>query len=193
MATNNSTNSSFPLSATQGGLGVASPTAHGVLIAEGSSPATSLVLGAGQLLIGTTASDPVAATLTAGTGISINSASGAVTISATGALSWTNVTGTTQTIAANNGYAADNAALVTFTLPATAAIGEEYEIYAKNTGGWLIAQNTGQSIRIGNQLTTSGVGGSLASTSTGDFVRIKCITANVAFAVTDSMGNITYV
>lgn len=193
MATNNSTNSSFPLSATQGGLGVASPTAHGVLIAEGSSPATSLVLGAGQLLIGTTASDPAAATLTAGTGISINSASGAVTISATGALSWTNVTGTTQTIAANNGYAADNAALVTFTLPATAAIGEEYEIYAKNTGGWLIAQNTGQSIRIGNQLTTSGVGGSLASTSTGDFVRIKCITANVAFAVTDSMGNITYV
>lgn len=193
MATNNSTNSSFPLPAAQGGLGVANPTAHGVLIGEGSSPATSLVLSAGQLLIGTTSSDPAAATLTAGTGISINSASGAVTISATGALSWTNVTGTTQAIVANNGYAADNAALVTFTLPATAAIGEEYEILAKNTGGWLIAQNTGQSIRIGNQVTTSGVGGSLASTAQGDFVRIKCITDNTAFAVTDSMGNITYV
>jgi hypothetical protein len=44
MATNNVVNAPFPLSATQGGLGVASPTAHGVLIGEGASAVTPIVL-----------------------------------------------------------------------------------------------------------------------------------------------------
>lgn len=67
-------------------LTLASSATHGVLIGEGSSPIVSVVLGAGDLLIGTTSGDPVAATLTPGTGISINSVSGVITISATGSI-----------------------------------------------------------------------------------------------------------
>src|SRR5262249_39592527 len=53
------------IGATWGGTGVSNPTAHGIPIAQGASPFNLVTLGAGQLLIGTTASDPVAAALTA--------------------------------------------------------------------------------------------------------------------------------
>ena len=66
-------------------------TAHGVLIGEGASPLVSIVLGAGQLLIGTTSGDPSASTLTQGQNIGITSASGAITIGFTGNLPVTNL------------------------------------------------------------------------------------------------------
>lgn len=194
MTTNNSINAPLPLSATQGGLGLASPTAHGILVAEGSAAANPIVLGAGQLLIGTTASDPSAATLTAGTGISISSVSGAVTITATGSGEpWTTVSGTSQALAINNGYYANNAALVTLTLPTTAAVGDLIMVGGQGAGGWKIAQNASQTIQFGNQVTTSGTGGNLASTLQYDNVTLRCMVANTAFAVWGSQGNLTVV
>jgi len=195
MATNNSVNAPFPLSATQGGLGAASLTAHGVLVAEGSSPATSIVLAAGDVLIGTTSGDPVAATLTAGTNINITSASGSITIATTGFASFavTDVSGTSQTAATNSGYIADNAALCTITLPTTIAVGGLIKIIGKGAGGWLIAQSTGQTINFGNVVTTSGAGGSLASTNAHDCIELMCTTANTGFTVLSCQGNITYV
>lgn len=78
---------SLPLSPTNGGTGVSNPTAHGVLIAEGASAMTPIVLGAGQVLIGTTASDPVAGAIGSGSGILVGNSSGAITVSNTGVLS----------------------------------------------------------------------------------------------------------
>ena len=198
MATNNATNSSYPLPASLGGLGVASPTAHGVLVGEGASAVTPIVLSAGQVLIGTTSSDPVGATLTQGAGITITSATGSITIAATGAsagggFAWVDVTGTSQAMAAGTAYIADNASLVTLTLPATAALGDSFKVVYKGAGGWKVAQNASQTIQIGNQITTAGVGGSLASSAAGDSVTINCITVNNNFTVSSSMGNITYV
>lgn len=71
-------------SPTNGGTGISDPTVNGVLIAEGSSAMNTVVLSDGQLLIGSNSADPVAATLTAGSGIGISNASGAITISNTG-------------------------------------------------------------------------------------------------------------
>ena len=65
-------------------LTLSSSTNHAVMIGQASSALHSVLLGAGQLLIGTTAADPVAATLTAGTGINITNASGSITIANTG-------------------------------------------------------------------------------------------------------------
>src|SRR5580698_3978530 len=63
----------------------------------------------GQLPIGSTGANPVLATLTGGTGISVVSGAGTITINSTGAgLTWTDVTGTTQAMAINNGYTANN-------------------------------------------------------------------------------------
>lgn len=196
MATNNTVNAPFPLSATQGGLGLASPTAHGVLVGEGASAVTPIVLGAGQVLIGTTASDPSAATLTAGTNISITSATGAITINATGAggFTWVDTATGSQAMAVNTGYVTnDGASLVTYTLPATAVEGSILRVAGLSAGGWKIAQNASQLIHFGNQTTTTGTGGSLASTNAFDQVELLCVVANTTFVVLSAVGNITIV
>ena len=189
--TNNVTNGPYPLSATQGGLGVASPTAHGVLVAEGASAATPIVLGAGQVLIGTTASDPSAATLSNGTNISITSASGSITINATGfaGFAYNDVSGTTQAATVNNGYIISNSGQTTVTLPATAAEGSVIAVQGKGAAGWILQMNTGQTCHFGNAATTSA--GSLTSTNLWDAVEIVCVTANVTFAVKSAVGNLT--
>ena len=191
MSTNNAVNAPFPLSATQGGLGVASPTAHGVLVGEGASAVTPIILTAGQVLIGTTASDPAGATLTAGTGISITSVTGSITIAASGvgSLVWNDVSGTTQAAVVNNGYIISNAGQTTVTLPATAAEGSVFAVQGKGAAGWILQMNTGQTCHFGNAATSSA--GSLTSTNLWDSVSIVCVTANTTFAVTASIGNLT--
>lgn len=138
----------------------------------------------GQLLIGRTGLTPTFATLTAGSGISIANASGAITISGTGGgYSWTEVTGTSQAMAVNNGYIANNAGLVTLTLPATASVGDTVTVQGKGAGLFRIAQNAGQTIHFGSSDTTTGAGGYLEATQRYDSVELLCITANTDWAV----------
>lgn len=147
----------------------------------------------GQLIIGSTSGVPAAATLTAGTGVSIVNASNSITVNAIGGgLSWTVVTGTTQSAAVNNGYIANNAGQVTITLPATSAVGDTVAVMGiNNATGWKIAQNAGNQIFFGTSSTTSGTGGSLTSTATRDVVYLVCVVANGAWNVVSSIGNIT--
>jgi hypothetical protein len=194
MALNNSVNAPFPLSAAQGGLGVASPTAHGILVAEGASAATPIVLAAGQLLIGTTASDPAAATLTAGANVSISSGSGSVTISATAVDAWDDVSTASVAMDANTGYTANNGAtLVVLSLPATSAVGDFVEVTGKSSGLWEIDQAAGQQIHFGNVATTLGASGTLSATLQYDNVRLRCITANTIWTVVSSQGSLSAV
>ena len=185
---NNADNAPFPLYS-----GVAAgPTAHGVIVGEGTSAVAAVTLAAGQVLVGTTASDPAAATITGSGGITVTSSTGAIAISGSGTgLTWSDVSGTTQAMAVDNAYIADNAAPVTLTLPATAAVGSVFGIVGKGAGGWIVAESTGQTIRFGNVVTTVTTG-TLASTNQYDVVWIVCITANTVFSVYGSIGNITY-
>jgi hypothetical protein len=93
----------------------------------------------------------------------------------------------------NNGYIADNSALITFTLPATAALGSIVRVTGKGTGRWTIAQNSGQTIYFGSSTTTTGTGGSLSSTLQRDSVEIVCVTANNDWNVLSVQGNLTVV
>lgn len=73
------------LTPTYGGTGVSDPTAHTIPIAEGSANFNFVgPLTNGQLLIGSTGLDPVAASITAGTGITVTPGAGSITIAATG-------------------------------------------------------------------------------------------------------------
>lgn len=114
----------------------------------------------------------------------------------TGGLPVSEVTGTSQAMAVNTSYIASNAALVTLTLPVTAAVGAEFEVNGKGAGGWKLAQNASQSIQFTNggsvASSTVGTGGFIASTVAADCVRLRCITANTLFEVVDSMGNISF-
>ncbi len=96
-------------------------------------------------------------------------------------------------MAVNTGYTANNAALVTLTLPATAAFGSVIAVVGKGAGLWKIAQNASQTIHFGFVNTTTGTGGSLASTLQYDVVYLVCTTANTDFTVVQSIGNITVV
>lgn len=147
----------------------------------------------GQVLIGSTGGTPTPATLTAGPGVSISNGAGSITISGTGSgIGWTEVTGVSQAMSADNGYVASNAGLVTLTLPATAAFGTVINVQGKGAGGWKIAQNAGQTIYFGSSATTTGATGYLASTNRYDSVQLLCITANTEWAMLGGpQGNIT--
>lgn len=194
MATNNAINAPLPLAVSQGGTGLATLTAHGVLVGEGTSNVTPIVLGAGQVLIGTTSGDPSATTLTGGTNISITSSSGSITISDTGPASFVYQTVTTSaTAAVNHGYFTNSASLVTMTLPATFAVGDIIEVLYQGTGGWKVGQPAGVNIVYGNVTTTTGTGGSIASSAAGDTIRLVGQVANTTMIVMCSQGNLTTV
>jgi len=146
----------------------------------------------GQVWIGSTGNPAVAANLTAGPGISIANAAGGITISGTGSgTGFTHVTGTSQTMVADAGYVPDNVALCTLTLPTTAAFGTAITIVGLGAGGWKIAQNASQLIHVGSSVTTTGVGGSLASTNRYDSIDLLCVVANttwVAWGAPQSSG-----
>ena len=76
-----------------------------------------------------------------------------------GSLIWQNVAGTTHAAVGNTGYLLANAALSTVTLPATPAVGEVVRVLGTGAGGWVIAQNAGQRIRLGAAASTVGAGG----------------------------------
>lgn len=183
--------------------GTANPTGAGVITVSGgvgvntsgSGSTVTVNIGPmtdGQLLIGNTASsDPTVTTLTAGTGIVITNGNGSITIDSTGGFSWNTVGGTSATMVANNGYIPNNAGLVTLTLPATAVVGDTFQIVGKGAGGWRVAQNAGQTIHYISQDTTTGAGGRLDSTVRYNCVELVCVTANTDFVANDAAGNIT--
>jgi len=187
-------NANTPLSATQGGSGVSNPTANGVLIANGSSAFSSQLLTDAQLLIGSTGLAPVAAQLSAGTGISISNGAGSISIASNGLAPdpWTEVTGVSQAMLGQNGYTANNVALVTLSLPATSAVGDWVEVCGKGAGGWSISQGVGQQIIFGIVLSTSGVGGSLSSTLQYDCVKLRALENDGSrWQVISSVGNLS--
>jgi hypothetical protein len=110
-----------------------------------------------------------------------------------GVVAWTDVTGATVALDVNNGYSMNRATLITATLPAIAAFGSVIEIVGNGAGGWLLAQNAGQTVHFGNQNTTTGAGGSLASTNRYDSLSLVCTVANTDFVVRTSIGNLTVV
>lgn len=164
-----------PVSVANGGTGVNSPSS-------------------GQLLIGNSSNTYTLAQLTAGSGVSIVNGDGAITISTSGAaFTWNEVTGTSQAMAAANGYIANNAGLVTLTLPATASVGDRVRAVGKGAGLFKIGQNAGQTINYVSSTTTGGAGGSLTAIEQFASIEIICTTTDSGWTVISSTGNFTVV
>jgi hypothetical protein len=189
---------------------VAPSATSGVPLISGGSSAnpsfgTAVVAGGGTGAVTFTAYSLVAAGTTAtgvfqsvGTGSSgqvlISGGSSALpawsTISTN---SWLDQTGTTLTLAINTSYTMNAASLITGTLPTTAAYGSTIRVVGKGAGGWKIAQPAGVTIHFSGVNTTTGTGGSLASTLQYDVVDIVCSIANTDWTIMESIGNITIV
>src|ERR1700687_1425375 len=87
----------------------------------------------GQLLIGSTAAPNIrTGTLTSPSGsVTIGYSSPNITLDVTTGFTWTDVTTATQALSVANGYITDRGAGVTYTLPATAALGDMIKIIGK--------------------------------------------------------------
>lgn len=184
MATNNSSNGQF---AGKGGLQPTTTVQAGNpnTVVSGSSFAAQL----GDIYFDNSANIGYTATTGGASGTAVWTADS----SAASSFAWNNTTGTTQAMAVNNGYVSNNAALSTFTLPTTSAVGQRVAVQGAGAAGWLLAQNAGQTIHFGTSTTTAGAGGSLASTNQYDHIELICITANTTWAAYNAQGNLTVV
>lgn len=202
VSTDTTVSDSFPTDS-----GTATPSS-GVLNVLGGTllntagASNNVTVNADDNVVGSVVSDSGTATPTgnaftiAGTGgITTSGAAATITIDGTsvGNLAWSVITDATDTIEVNNGYFANRAGGVAFTLPVTAAVGDTFALSAMVGDGWSITQNASQNIRVGNQISTTGAGGSIASTAVGDTVTCVCSVANTTFQVISSMGNLTIV
>jgi len=146
----------------------------------------------GQILISdSTGAAPVWASLTAGAGIIITPGANSIQIDTTGGVDWAEYTAD-DSLVAEYGFITNKAVTAcVLTLPLTAVVGDVFEVVGKGATGWVIAQNAGQSIIFGDQVTTVGVTGSLASSATNDCIELICITADTVFVVKSAVGNLT--
>lgn len=145
-------------------------------------------LNDGQLYIGSTSGHPVAANITAGTGITVTNAANSITLSVTaGGLTYSTVTAATLTAAVNNGYVLNHSATpCVVTLPATAAVGSKIELKGlAGSGGWTATANSGQTIQFG--YTASSTAGSWSSTNAGDSCLLTCIVANTTWELSNAV------
>lgn len=130
-----------------------------------------------------------------GVGASTSASGSTITVDVnTTGFDWNVVTSATNpnTLVAENGYIPKGAGAVTFVLPAAAAIGDTFVI-AGYGNLWTLTQNAGQSITLGVQTTTVGVGGSVTATQVRDTAELVCVTANTEFQIVDVIGNLTFV
>jgi hypothetical protein len=144
----------------------------------------------------TTALQSIASVGTSGQILTSNGAAALPTFqdAAPGGLTWSVITDSTDDLEASNGYFANNATSVTFTLPATASVGDTFEVVAMHASGtFIIAQNAGQTIQVGNTATTTGAGGTITSTDIGDWIQIVCNVTDTGFHANVKQGNLTLV
>jgi hypothetical protein len=129
-----------------------------------------------------------------GSGITTSGSGNTVTITATGlGVTWNRIIAS-QTLAVENGYfCVSPGGALALALPAVSSVGNEITISLDGATSWSITQSAGQSIKIGNTVTTTGVAGSLTSTQQGDTVTMICSVANLRWNVLDVIGNPTVV
>lgn len=144
-------------------------------------PTWSSSMTNGQVILGSTGATPVAGTITS-TGGTVTVSTGAGTLNievAGGGFSWVDATSATQALAVNTGYVTDRGAGVTYTLPASATLGQTIKIVGK-LGIAVITPNANQQILIGATSGSVGVTGTATANNVGDCLELICITAGAS-------------
>ena len=166
----------------RGGNKAGAGVAGNVYLASDGTNAVGAIVASGNLSAGN-----VYATTVTATTVSANVYQGL------GYLTSTAVTDTSVTMSANNTYVANNAGIVSATLPTSAGVGAVIEIVGYGAGMWRIIQQAGQTIHFGNLDSTTGATGYLSATLAHDCVRLMCVATSTDYVVVGSMGNIVVV
>jgi len=190
----NATQTGMQFISTAGAWSAPTVTQHSVVIGDANNEIkTTAALTNGQVVIGSTGADPVPATLTAGTGITITNGAGTITIAASGAgISWVTTAVNVTNMAVNTGYFCISAGgALTLGLPATSVLGDTIHVSLDGATSWQITQASGQQIRLGTSTTTLGATGTITSTGQGDSIEIVCRVANTLWVAQNTVGNLT--
>ena len=107
-------------------------------------------------------------------------------------LPYQEITTLTTVMSPNNEYTANNAAVVSLTLPINAAVGSTIRVNGKGAGGWRIdQQNAGHVIHVGAASTTVGPTGSLSSATQFASITLRCITTDDVWVAIATAGTYT--
>lgn len=110
-----------------------------------------------------------------------------------GGITWNATAVDVNPMVVDNGYITTSGSLVTLTLPTTAAVGKIIEVAGQGAGLWQIAQNASQLINFGDLTSTTGTGGSIASTNANDSVALVCTVVDTTWTVRNAQGVISVV
>jgi hypothetical protein len=106
---------------------------------------------------------------------------------------WISIAAPTANLVPEFSYIANNSGSnVAFTLPITSKVGATLQIAMGTSISWSIVQNSGQTIRVGDISSTTGITGSWSSNTVGDSISIVCTIANTNWSAYSSMGNLNY-
>ena len=165
-------------------------TAHGVLLGEGTSSIVATTAGTnGQLLAGSTGADPAFTTLTTSTGVAYTTGAHTLAVDLKQGGYKINAASTGVALVAQNSYTVTQSAQTSFSLPATAAVGDMFLVASGtgNTSGWIITQGASQEIWANTNHTTNGATGTLAGAIHCSVV-LMCTVANTDFVVVGGSG-----
>lgn len=154
-------------------------TANNGVLTTGTSgiPVITALASDGQLIIGSSAGAPAAATISAGTGITVTNGNNTITISvSSGGFTWTDVSGAFSPLK-ENGYFVT--ATATGTLPASPSQGDTIKFFVDTTQLLTIQATAGKIIRFGSLVSSSG--GTFVSTLQGDSVELVYRTSDTCW------------
>lgn len=97
-----------------------------------------------------------------------------------------NVTTTSVSMVTNSIYICNNGA-TQLTLPTSSSLGDLLYVVGRQTS-WMIKQNANQTIAVSPNVTTTGTGGSLASTGARDCITLVCTNANLEWTALSLTG-----
>lgn len=161
--TTGATSVTLNIGSSGGSLNLPAFSAMGALVNNGSGVVSSASAGSAGFVLTSNGS---------GSAPSFQAAAG-------GGMSW-NVAASSQSMSAGNGYIANGSSQVVLTLPVNAAVGTLISVQGFGSGGWQIAQNSGQQIFVGNVSTTAGTG-TVTSANRYDSLNLICTVANTTW------------
>jgi len=164
-----------PISPTRGGTGV-----------QNARPST-ITLGGALTTVGAFTSS---FTMTGNTAVTFPT-SGTLATTSQLVSNWVNVTGTSVVIVKDTAYQANNAGLVTLTMPSVASstFGDTIRVGGFGAGGWLIQCVATQIIHFGSVATTAA--GSIASTNRYDQIELVCSSTTNEWFCRYVIGNLS--
>ena len=166
-------------------------TAHSTTVGSTTASATTVIQGPAGGVSMTGVAGTAVANLNL---VTINTSTGQIGSQASVAVSaWNDVTGTSTTMVKANGYMANNAALVTLTMPSVASstFGDTIKVGGFGAGGWLIQCVATQLIHFGSTATSAA--GSIASTNQYDQIELVASPTTNEWVVRYAVGNLTVV